>query len=353
MEIVSRLQIRHIRLFGNLQEQRSNILLSLCLTQLADIMKRGTPFLIPLTILFLFHGCKITDYTCTLHGYITSKNTGEGIEDCRVSLPYFDPELSAYTSEDGYYRIDDVPVKGYRLVISDKAYFRKDIILSGPECRYDFQFETEFTDPRDQKTYQVVEIFDQVWMAENLNYGQMIDSTLDQSDNDLTEKYCPGNDESRCSVYGGYYQWDEMMDYGQSEKTRGICPEGWHIPGISDFHDGILNQYYRFGSQSLYFKSLIKPDDPNWTSPSISELDTWLNNTGFAALPGGYHAGITFYGIYAGAFFWSSSSADDDTGMYFYISEFKPLTNFNYACYCASIDHVSEHTAMSVRCIKD
>jgi uncharacterized protein (TIGR02145 family) len=39
------------------------------------------------------------------------------------------------------------------------------------------------------------------------------------------------NSESYCDIYGGLYQWDEMMQYVTAEKTKGICPTGWHLPG--------------------------------------------------------------------------------------------------------------------------
>ena len=48
-------------------------------------------------------------------------------------------------------------------------------------------------------------------MAENLNFGTRIDGSLDQTDNDIIEKYCYGNDGANCTTYGGLYQWDEMM----------------------------------------------------------------------------------------------------------------------------------------------
>jgi len=46
-----------------------------------------------------------------------------------------------------------------------------------------------YTDIRDGKTYQTVNIGGQCWMAEDLNYGKEISSNLDQRDNCITEKY--------------------------------------------------------------------------------------------------------------------------------------------------------------------
>ena len=87
-----------------------------------------------------------------------------------------------------------------------------------------------FTDALGGVSYITVEIGNQVWMAENLNIGTLIDSSLNQSDNNLIETYYYHNDSILGTLYGGLYQWDEMMQYESSEGIQGICPQGWHIP---------------------------------------------------------------------------------------------------------------------------
>ena len=93
-----------------------------------------------------------------------------------------------------------------------------------------FNCGTRLLDSRDGKTYLTVQIGNQCWFAENLNVGIRIDGTNDQLDNAIIEKYCYDNSESNCNLYGGFYQWDEMMQYSITEMTQGICPVGWHIP---------------------------------------------------------------------------------------------------------------------------
>jgi len=63
------------------------------------------------------------------------------------------------------------------------------------------------------KTYNTVQIGDQCWMKENLNVGTMFDNHLDMQDNFYLEKYCYDNNEAHCELYGGLYQWGEMMMY--------------------------------------------------------------------------------------------------------------------------------------------
>ncbi|MFP4528746.1 MAG: FISUMP domain-containing protein [Candidatus Kapaibacterium sp.] len=97
-------------------------------------------------------------------------------------------------------------------------------------------------DPRDGQTYATVEIDGECWMAENLNYGTMIESTgpgyLMKND-DVIEKYCWDDDENYCNgtdgkpKYGAFYEWKEIFGYpgGQpAEPAQGICPDGWHVP---------------------------------------------------------------------------------------------------------------------------
>ncbi|MBE0654754.1 MAG: hypothetical protein IH594_13210, partial [Bacteroidales bacterium] len=86
-----------------------------------------------------------------------------------------------------------------------------------------------FTDLRDGREYNTVQIGSQCWMAENLNVGISIKYTH-TSDNDTIEKYCIAYNEANCDIYGGLYVWDEAMAYSEEEGTRGICPRDWHIP---------------------------------------------------------------------------------------------------------------------------
>jgi len=82
--------------------------------------------------------------------------------------------------------------------------------------------------------YNTIKIGNQCWMAENLNSGTRIDGINDQSDNSAVEKYCYNNIEANCDLYGGLYQWDEMMQY-MSKGSQGICPDGWHIPADAEW----------------------------------------------------------------------------------------------------------------------
>ncbi len=159
------------------------------------------------------------------------------------------------------------------------------------------------TDLRDGITYRIVKIADEWWMQENLDIGTIIGQDEDGTDNDTIEKKCFGDNPVNCEVYGGLYQWDEMMDYslpdyGVIGTTRGICPLGWHIP---------TNQEYTALVDSMggihvggKLKEIL---DFHWKLPNSGAT----NESGFSALPGGIHEYSGQY-LYQGvqAHFWSA-----------------------------------------------
>ena len=57
-----------------------------------------------------------------------------------------------------------------------------------------------FVGPRDGQVYQIVEIGSQIWMAENLNIGNMINASDEMQDNSIIEKYCYDDEESNCGM---------------------------------------------------------------------------------------------------------------------------------------------------------
>jgi len=99
------------------------------------------------------------------------------------------------------------------------------------------------------KKYNTVLIGNQCWLKENINIGVRINATIQQSNNGTIEKYCMDDDEQNCDSYGGLYQWDEVMLYQTTEKTKGICPEGWHVPTVQEFSE--LNGFINSNASAL------------------------------------------------------------------------------------------------------
>jgi uncharacterized protein (TIGR02145 family) len=156
------------------------------------------------------------------------------------------------------------------------------------------------------ETYPTLLIGDQCWFRKNLNVGQMITVTSNQTDNGILEKYCYDNDPENCEEYGGLYQWDEMMHYAMN-KTKGICPYGWHVPSdlewcLASLHiDPSVNCYANGWSGTDI--SMKMRSTSGWYASSNGS-----NESGFTALPGGLrnnYGGL--WGFEQGTSFWTSS----------------------------------------------
>nr|AGS53586.1 hypothetical protein [uncultured bacterium contig00070] len=69
------------------------------------------------------------------------------------------------------------------------------------------------TDKRDGKAYKTVNIGEQVWMAENLDY-------------EAEGSVCYDNDPANCEKYGRLYNW---------ATAKNACSEGWHLPNEDEW----------------------------------------------------------------------------------------------------------------------
>jgi uncharacterized protein (TIGR02145 family) len=157
-----------------------------------------------------------------------------------------------------------------------------------------------FIDNRDGRVYRTVTIGNQCWMAENLNIGMMIPVDQDQLTNTIIEKYCYNDNSENCEVYGGLYQWNEMMQYRTNPGVQGICPIGWHVPSLEEWMT--ITEY--LGGEDLAggkMKSTGTIEEGNglWYAPNAGAN----NISGFTGLPAGSCGGWVGYE----AWFWSST----------------------------------------------
>jgi len=142
-----------------------------------------------------------------------------------------------------------------------------------------FSTKGTFVDPRDGQEYKWVRIGNQVWMAENLNIGEMINVQETQAENGKFEKYCYDNDPENCKIYGGLYLWNEMMQYVKIEGIKGICPNGWHIPTDNEW-DQLVNY---LGGENIAGGKMKETGTLHWKHPN----DGATNESGFTGLGGG------------------------------------------------------------------
>ncbi len=210
------------------------------------------------------------------------------------------------------------------------------IVSTSPPCGQ------PFTDARDGKTYNTVQIGAQCWMAQNLNVGTKINGSGSQNNNSIIEKYCYGDLESNCNTYGGLYQWNEMMQYVTTAGVKGICPLGWHIP--TDAQWSTLTTFLGgtgVAGGKMKTTGTIQAGTGLWNSPNTAAT----NESGFSAIPGGVrYSNGTFDAI--GSFCFWSSSTQSSSGY-----AWRRSVNYNNG----NIDMGQENKlyGFSVRCLRD
>jgi len=191
-----------------------------------------------------------------------------------------------------------------------------------------------FVDPEDGSVYRTIQIGAQVWLAGNINRGEMINGSNDQKDNGKIEKYCYDNNPALCNRYGGLYQWDEAMQYSTEESAQGICPTGWHIPSDSEWK--ILEIYLGMSRGAA--------DDILWRGVDQGLLILPGGVTGFEALRAGnrFLTG-SFNEIGNSGYLWTSTTADDGHA-------WRRGVHINEKGIYRSVNHKS--FGFSVRCIR-
>lgn len=187
-------------------------------------------------------------------------------------------------------------------------------------------------DVRDGKTYATFLAgsgsFAKCWMAENLNYGVFSDANLPQTDNCLIEKYCLNNISAQCTTTGGYYQWQEVMNYNASESAQGICPPGWHVPSQQEWTE-LENFYLGPGVAGGGMKDMFAPQGFHGLLSGVYYLDTSWKFTS---------------GNNSGTIYWSSTSTMSGNVVTNGINSFNPST---------SLYPSSKGNAFPVRCVRD
>lgn len=175
-------------------------------------------------------------------------------------------------------------------------------VINFPNCASSIvECGSPFFDARDNQMYNTVQIGTQCWMSQNLNYGMQINGTEEMTNNGMVEKYCYNDDPTNCDLYGGLYQWKEMMQYFTNPGLKGICPAGWHLPTDEDWC--VLEQR---------IDPTVICGDIGWrgTDAGINLQQGGLS--GFEALIAGHRSASTggFNSLGSVAYFWSSNAFD-------------------------------------------
>jgi uncharacterized protein (TIGR02145 family) len=151
--------------------------------------------------------------------------------------------------------------------------------------------------------YPVVEIWTQIWMAENLratkyNDGTDIPFVTDNTDwsNLATPAYSwyLNNQAAYENPYGAYYNW-------YAANNSKLCPTGWHVPTISD-----LSALKTFLGEQNPAGKIKETGTTHWITTSTDVT----NETGLTLVPGGDRGWDgNFGGIRNGGDYWSSTES--------------------------------------------
>jgi uncharacterized protein (TIGR02145 family) len=180
-----------------------------------------------------------------------------------------------------------------------------------------------FNDPRDGQIYNTVEIDNQTWFSENLNF-------------ETTNSWWYDNDPANGDIYGRLYTWQAAMS---------ACPTGWHLPSDDEWKE---LEIYMGMSQS-------EADAIEWRGTNqgkqMKSTSGWydngngINSIGFTALPGGYRFNDgSFQHLGERGTFWSSSESSGTNAWY-------RNPSYNYAGVYRN--DFRKTNSYSVRCIKD
>jgi uncharacterized protein (TIGR02145 family) len=136
----------------------------------------------------------------------------------------------------------------------------------------------------DDNSYHTLVIGNQVWLQENLKTSKytngepvinFTDTTAWAWGNITYGAYSNyNNDTSLSNVYGKLYNWYSIND------TRGVCPDGWHIPSKTEWEE-LINV---LGGAAVAGGKLKETGTAHWLSPNTGAT----NEFGFTALPSGF-----------------------------------------------------------------
>ncbi|MBN1952577.1 MAG: hypothetical protein JW801_15345 [Bacteroidales bacterium] len=232
-----------------------------------------------------------------------------------------------------------IPLIGleYNTTYYIRAYTKNE---AGVTYSEEAQFTTDqvdlFVDPRDGNVYPEVQIFEQVWMGENMRYE--IPGKSRTVKNEFGEK--------QEEIYGLLYPM---------EVCEAVCPSGWHLPTDEDWKvleynvempAELLDELGRRETDGAAM--LREPGKKHWES----DYDDITNSLGFTAMAAGFFNGYSGRNASLGyaACFWT---APNDSGVYY------PRVMWPQSFYNKGINRydetneTNEGDCFSVRCIKD
>lgn len=177
----------------------------------------------------------------------------------------------------------------------------------------------------DSNIYETVKIGNQCWMKDNLKVS------TSPKGNVINRKCFNYN----CKDNGGLYDWRTAMDNSTIEGVQGICPNGWHIPKDSEWHD--LENYLKDGESSCASNRI------GWDCDKAGAKLKSGGASGFEGLlaGGGDQFGYGYNG--SQGYFWSSTEKRDQAWYRILDVENSRIARNAY----------NKAASYSIRCLKD
>ena len=278
---------------------------------------------------------------------------------------------------------DVLPVGEYAVALSSSSCERVDTVkitlLASPLCmaghlneRYEkgvkvngIDYVTEVKDI-DGNWYKVVDIAGLCWTRENMRATRYYDGSdtvtisygnQNKSDNTAYFYYSKGGADS-VNVYGYLYNWTaatgnaSITQWKTSANTRGVCPEGWHLPSYSEanhiLREDLTNARNNAGMLAGSWPKETWGDCTTDAAPCNRNYPE-RNITGFSAIQAGRWDAEVEINNYDknGAFFWNCLYYD----VFVYtlgVPNNDSETQLHYQYY-----YNLKASGLSVRCVRD
>jgi len=218
-------------------------------------------------------------------------------------------------------------------------------------------FEEGIVTDEQGNSYKTLKIGNQTWMVENLrttkyNNGDNI-LTTNPANADLSLlsenkfQWPCGGDELNAASYGRLYSYHVLED------SRGICPQGWHIPSSAEWIE--LSDYFKAngfgenGTGNMYGKSVASTSgwNVNAIPGYIGNNPSANNRSGFNAFPNGTRSTSSFMDKGNFACWWTSTTHGAQNA---YDVSLMGLSNYGFA---TGNNSKAKGSGKAVRCVKD
>ncbi len=243
---------------------------------------------------------------------------------------------------------------------SEGIGYATEMVFTTPETGFSepCMGQNTFTDPRDGKTYNIVQIGAKCWMAENLKYLPEIHSFYNNSYYDVryyVNAYY-GTDSIQAVASPNYQNYGVLYNHLAALAS---CPPGWTLPLEAEWETLTYNLsggIFTGGNQLKSCRSentilgggCLTANHPRWDATQNPVILHGTDDYGFAALPGGYIIGHTTHGtvnvsVGRRAQWWSATSSGMDATSFEIGAH-----HSNYQMYQSK-----QWNGLSVRCVKN